>query len=207
MPVIGPSSEGWALCATAVTAEPDTSTAIFELDIDGLAALEPDVILTQATCDVCAIAGDDVVAAVRQAGHPVRVLHLSATSLAGLWADIVTVGRETGRLAQARELVARLLARCDSVADAVEHFLDWNRLSTAEASRLAGRLFFVSTWTAGRWGRATFRTILDLACRGSPGGNISRAERRALRGASLPGSSGNGDYGRWACPRHAPPRR
>jgi len=98
-------------------------------------------------------------------------------------------------------------ARCDSVADAVEHFLDWNRLSTAEASRLAGRLFFVSTWTAGRWGRATFRTILDLACRGSPGGNISRAERRALRGASLPGSSGNGDYGRWACPRHAPPRR
>jgi iron complex transport system substrate-binding protein len=100
----------------AVTAEPGTSTAIFELDIDGLAALEPDVILTQATCDVCAIAGDDVVAAVRQATNPVRVVHLSATSLAGLWADIVTVGRETGRLAQARELVARLQARCDSVA-------------------------------------------------------------------------------------------
>jgi iron complex transport system substrate-binding protein len=99
----------------AVTAEPGTSTAIFELDIDGLAALTPDVILTQATCDVCAIAGDDVVAAVRQASHPIRVVQLSATSLVGLWTDILAVGRETSRIAQARELIARLQARCDSV--------------------------------------------------------------------------------------------
>lgn len=100
----------------AVTAEPGTSTAIFALDIDALAALEPDLILTQATCEVCAIAGNDVAEAIRRSRHPCRVISLTATSLAGLWADILAVGRETGRLAQARELVARLQARCDSVA-------------------------------------------------------------------------------------------
>jgi iron complex transport system substrate-binding protein len=100
----------------AVTAEPGTSTAIFALDIDALAALEPDVILTQATCDVCAIAGDDVAEAVRRSKRRPRVVSLSATSLAGLWADILAVGRETGTLPRARDLIARLKARCDSVA-------------------------------------------------------------------------------------------
>ncbi len=100
----------------AVTAEPGTSTAIFSLDIDALAALEPDVILTQATCDVCAITGDDVAEAVRRSKRRPRVVSLSATSLAGLWADMLAVGRETDTLPRARDLIARLKARCDSVA-------------------------------------------------------------------------------------------
>lgn len=92
------------------------STAIFSLDIEQLAALKPDVVITQATCDVCAISGDDVTEAVRRSGHPARVVPLTATSLRGLWDDILTVGAATGRLAPARELVARLQARCDSIA-------------------------------------------------------------------------------------------
>ena len=99
----------------AVAAETG-STAIFSLDIASLAALEPDVVLTQATCDVCAISGDDVAKAVRQCSRTPRVVPLTATSLAGLWSDILAVGAATGRLAKARELVARLQARCDSIA-------------------------------------------------------------------------------------------
>ena len=99
----------------AVAAETG-STAIFSLDVAGLAALEPDIILTQATCDVCAISGDDVTKAVRQCSRATQVVPLTATSLAGLWSDILAVGVATGRLAKARELVARLRARCDSVA-------------------------------------------------------------------------------------------
>jgi iron complex transport system substrate-binding protein len=99
----------------AVNAEPGTSTAIFSLDIEALATLKPDVILTQATCDVCAIAGDDVTEAVRRSGHRARVVPLSATTLAGLWTDILAVGRETNALPRARELVDRLRARCNSV--------------------------------------------------------------------------------------------
>lgn len=100
----------------AVNAEPGTSAAIFALDVEALARLRPDIILTQATCDVCAISGDDVTEAVRSSGHPTRVVPLEATTLAGLWGDILAVGRETGTLPRARELVARLQARCDSLA-------------------------------------------------------------------------------------------
>jgi iron complex transport system substrate-binding protein len=92
------------------------STAMFTLDIDRLAALGPDVILTQATCDVCAISGNDVTEAVRRSRHAAQVVPLTATTLRGLWDDILAVGRATGRLARARELVARLQARCDSIA-------------------------------------------------------------------------------------------
>ena len=100
----------------AVTETPGSSMALFALDVEKLAALKPDVILTQATCDVCAVAGDDVAEAVRLSGQSARIVELSATTLAGLWADIFAVGAATGVPARARELVARLRARCGSVA-------------------------------------------------------------------------------------------
>jgi iron complex transport system substrate-binding protein len=93
-----------------------TSTAIFALDIDTLVGLNPDIIMTQATCQVCAIAGDDVAEAVRRSDGAARVVSLSATTLRGLWEDILTVGEATRKLPRARELVAWLRARCDSVA-------------------------------------------------------------------------------------------
>src|SRR6056297_2194301 len=52
--------------------------------------------------------------------------------------------------------------RQDDVADAMEFFLDTGFLSTAEAARLCGRMVFVSMWSAGRWGRAPLRPILDV---------------------------------------------
>lgn len=92
-----------------------TSTALYALDIDGLAALQPDLILTQAACDVCAISAADVEAAVRQAGGGARVVALSPATLDDVFADILTVGAATGTLAKAREVVARLKARCASI--------------------------------------------------------------------------------------------
>lgn len=99
-----------------ISASSGASSAIFALDVEGLAAVRPDVILTQATCAVCAIAGDEVAAAIDRSGRSVRVVSLGATTLAGLWDDIRAVAVATGTLPRARELVARLRARCDSVA-------------------------------------------------------------------------------------------
>ena len=106
---------GWAL-----EARPGSSAALFTLDIERLAALAPDVILTQAACNVCAIASDDVAAAVRTVGHPVWIVPLSPTTLADVFADVLTVGAATGTLARAREVVARLRARAASVSCRVQ---------------------------------------------------------------------------------------
>ena len=149
----------------AVTAEPGTSTAIFDLDIDGLAALEPDVILTQATCDVCAIAGDDVAQAVRRSEHVCHVISLSATSLVGLWADILTVGRETGRIAQARELIARLQARCHSVDYRVRSLAHRG----APRPRVAVIEWLDPPMAAGNWVPELVRLAGGEDCLGHPG--------------------------------------
>jgi hypothetical protein len=73
------------------------SAALYTLDMDTLAALEPDLILTQAACDVCAIAAADVEAAVRKAGVNTHVLPLSPATLDDLFSDILAVGKAPGR--------------------------------------------------------------------------------------------------------------
>lgn len=96
------------------------AAALYALDVNALARLEPDLVLTQAACAVCAVAADDVRAAVARSGVPARVLELSPATLADVYADILAVGAATGTLAKAREVVARLRARVRSVACRVQ---------------------------------------------------------------------------------------
>ena len=121
-----PQAPGGAACHTG------TSAALFALDVDTLAALRPDLILTQAACDVCAISAADVEAAVRKTATDTRVLALSPATLADLFSDILAVGKATARLAQARELVARLRARIDSLGCRVQTFPDRPRVAMIE---------------------------------------------------------------------------
>jgi iron complex transport system substrate-binding protein len=129
---------GRALAATSpqapagATCHTGASAALFTLDVDTLAALKPDLILTQAACDVCAISAADVEAAVRKAGVDTRVLALSPTTLTDLFSDILAVGKATGRLAQARELMARLRARINSLACRVGTLPDRPRVAVIE---------------------------------------------------------------------------
>lgn len=94
----------------------DGPTGLFTLDVERLAALRPALIITQAACEVCAISAADVEAAVRVAACGSRVLALSPMTLEDVFADILAVGAATGSLPEARELAARLRARCHSVA-------------------------------------------------------------------------------------------
>jgi iron complex transport system substrate-binding protein len=104
----------------ACTAAAGSPPALFRLDTDMLATLRPDVIVTQAACDVCAVSADDVTRAARSLGRPVPIVALAPTSLADLWRDIRAVAAATGTLPRGREVVARLQARCRSVACRVE---------------------------------------------------------------------------------------
>jgi iron complex transport system substrate-binding protein len=127
-PRIGPAASsraiheqvGQALGGAASGAGPacgtGTSAALYTLDVDRLAALKPDLILTQAACDVCAISAADVEAAVKKSGVQTRMLALSPETLDDVFRDVLAVGAATGRLAKAREVVARLKARVASVA-------------------------------------------------------------------------------------------
>lgn len=113
---VGQALGGAAASSPGGACSTGTSAALYTLDIDRLAALKPDLILTQDACDVCAISAADVEAAVKKSGVQSRVLALSPETLADVFRDVLAVGEATGALAKAREVVARLKARVASVA-------------------------------------------------------------------------------------------
>ncbi|MEI6241223.1 MAG: ABC transporter substrate-binding protein [Planctomycetia bacterium] len=129
-----------------------SANALYTLDVERLAALEPDLILTQAACDVCAIAADDVRAAVHHMDVPARVLELSPARLADFYNDILAVGAATGTLAKAREVVARLRARVASVTCRVRADARQSRKSTAEACPTVSLIEWLDPpMAAGNW--------------------------------------------------------
>src|SRR5688572_11486676 len=64
---------------------------IYMLDEARLAALAPDVVVTQAACEVCAIAYEQVVASLRRTAFRARVVSLQPSRLADVLEDIQAV--------------------------------------------------------------------------------------------------------------------
>jgi iron complex transport system substrate-binding protein len=103
----------------AVRERTEAGEAIYALDDDRLRALEPDLIVTQALCPVCAVSVDDVRAiAGSMPSHP-RVVALDPSTLGEAMGDIRTVAQATGAREAALDLVARQRARIDAVRTAV----------------------------------------------------------------------------------------
>lgn len=71
----------------------EKAVAVYEVDVDALAAVKPDLIVTQDLCDVCAVSYDDVCAAAKALGNPdLQIVNLHPTELADIFADMRKVG-------------------------------------------------------------------------------------------------------------------
>jgi iron complex transport system substrate-binding protein len=81
------------------------------LDAGAIASLEPDIILTQGICDVCAIRESDVRIIAESLNRPPIVLSLSADSIDEMLNDIRRVGAVIERSPLAEALVTRLEER------------------------------------------------------------------------------------------------
>ena len=89
---------------------------VFEVDVEALRRVAPEVVLTQDLCDVCAVPRAEVERALRQLAAPdVRVVNLAPTRLADIWRDVQAVGDALGAGPEARELVADLQRRVEAV--------------------------------------------------------------------------------------------
>jgi iron complex transport system substrate-binding protein len=92
---------------------------LYRLDEAVLAELQPDLIVTQALCAVCAVSYDDVRAvAVRLPSRP-AVLSQDPTSLAEVLDDLVALADASGDRRRGEELRAELRERLDAVRGAV----------------------------------------------------------------------------------------
>ena len=94
--------------------------AVYEVDADALQSFEPDVILTQDQCEVCAVSLADVERAVcTWIGSAPRILSLRPHTMADIYADIRRVAREIGREAEAEALIGSMTGRLEAISAAV----------------------------------------------------------------------------------------
>jgi iron complex transport system substrate-binding protein len=96
-----------------VRASVHSGSSLYALDADRLAQLDPDLIVTQELCAVCAVSYDIVERAAKRLRGDPRVISLEPSSLEDVYATIVFLGELTGRERRAREVVAGLRLRED----------------------------------------------------------------------------------------------
>jgi iron complex transport system substrate-binding protein len=101
---------------TAVHSQLDGHGSIYDLDEKLLRELNPDLIITQELCDVCAVSYREVERAARMFDADVRVVSLEPNTIRDIFSNVRTVGALAGRDAEAVRLVAELFTRLDALA-------------------------------------------------------------------------------------------
>jgi iron complex transport system substrate-binding protein len=94
-------------------------SSLYTLDSDLLERLEPDLIITQELCAVCAVSYEVVARAARRLRSDPRIVSLEPSSLEDVYANIATVGELGGASAAAAVLVAALRGRAAALAERV----------------------------------------------------------------------------------------
>lgn len=92
---------------------------LYTLDADRFRSVDPEVVLTQDLCRVCALAEGAVADAMAQLGCSAHVVTLDPHSLEEVLDTIVAVGEACGVVARAEELVAHLRGRLAAVGQSV----------------------------------------------------------------------------------------
>ncbi|MEO1585405.1 MAG: ABC transporter substrate-binding protein [Planctomycetota bacterium] len=106
----------------------EAGESLYVLDTDRLAALEPDVIVTQDLCDVCSIDLGTVRAAAKQieadSGRAPAVLSLNPETVEGVIDDVINVGKAIGRERQASLAAVDLRGRLHTAQEYVNPYVE-----------------------------------------------------------------------------------
>ena len=93
--------------------------SVYEIDARALAHAKPDLVLTQAVCEVCAVPTASVHDAVRGLAVAPHVLSLDAHTLGEIIDSVAQVGAAAGEREAGERTAAELRARVDRVRQAV----------------------------------------------------------------------------------------
>jgi iron complex transport system substrate-binding protein len=131
----------------AVMARASSGNALYEIDVALIHQLRPDLIVTQAQCDVCAIRYADVIDLIQsdRALSATQVLALNPCSLAEILGDIERVGEATGASAAAHAYISSLRARIERITGATA------ALSASERPRVVCLEWLDPLMAAGNW--------------------------------------------------------
>jgi len=127
---------------TAVKTTVGEGRALYELDEERLAELAPDLIVTQAICDVCAVSYEDVLEVAARLPSRPRVLQQDPSTLGEMLEDVIRLGEATGLESEAHLVRSELEGRLASVRAAV---------SGARAPRVIALEWLDPPFVGGHW--------------------------------------------------------
>jgi iron complex transport system substrate-binding protein len=116
--------------------------SVYIVDAERLRGIDPDLIVTQDLCHVCAASPDDLAAALASFNKQPRLVSLAPERLADVWRDILTLGDATGRRREADALAARLQARTRAVEE---------KMRTVPPVRVLCLEWLYPPFVAGHW--------------------------------------------------------
>jgi iron complex transport system substrate-binding protein len=139
--------------------------SLYHVDAELLRRLQPDLILTQEICEVCAVSRQDVEVATSTLGHRPAVLSLSPATLEQVVSDVARIADETGAAERGAVVVRGLNARLAAVRE--------------RAAGLAPVRVFCMEWldppyTAGHWIPEMVQLAGGYDQLGTPGGPSRR---------------------------------
>jgi iron complex transport system substrate-binding protein len=134
--------------------------AIYELDREGLADLEPDLIVTQALCPVCAVSYEEVAELAEELPSRPHVIALDPHTLGESLGDVRTLADATGRRGEGIELIRETAARIDRVRLAVR---------AQPRPRVAALEWLDPVYVAGHWTPQLIELAGGEDLLGSPG--------------------------------------
>jgi iron complex transport system substrate-binding protein len=172
---IGPEHHGSsATIDAAVRERTERGEAIYELDADLIADLQPDLIVTQALCPVCAVSYEDVRALADELDPAPDVIALDPSTLGEVLGDVRTIAQATDHKDEGVALVQEAAARIDRVRLAVRG---------ARRPRVAAIEWLDPVYVAGHW----TPQLIDLAggedVLGFPGERSERQSWEAVAAA------------------------
>jgi iron complex transport system substrate-binding protein len=139
-----PEGLGPAEIDAAVRERTAAGASIYELDEELVRELEPDIIVTQALCHVCAVSVDEVQALAQTLPGPPRVISLDPTTYGETLGDIRTIAQATDAKVAGVDLIARIARRVDAVKIALK---DIERRPRVAAIEWMDPVFIAGHWT------------------------------------------------------------
>ncbi|MFB6157192.1 MAG: ABC transporter substrate-binding protein, partial [Haloferacaceae archaeon] len=122
--------------------EAERGDGVYEVDLDALAAADPDLIVAQGVCDVCAVDRVLVEEAVERLDLDCEVLTTDPHRFADVLDDVERIGAALGREERAAELVAGFRRRVERVEE---------RVAGRPRPRVAVLDWLDPTMVAGHW--------------------------------------------------------
>ncbi|EKK03038.1 periplasmic binding protein [Rhodopirellula baltica SH28] len=151
---------------TMVRERLQTERALYSLNMPVVESLAPDLIVTQALCDVCAVAESEVNAAACSLPGKPRVVNLEPTSLSEMFDCITLVGEAASCPDRAATLIEQLKSRVARVRKCSE---DWLARPGAKVPSVMLLEWIDPPFSAGHWSPELVRLAGGNECVGEAG--------------------------------------